>query len=154
MQISYRFLGQPDLKSIELPLDATVGQAKTAIASTDKLNEEDLVIIQNGEILEADTPIKPDSTLSCHLRGRRTPVGSSGPYEKPRFEGKYLTGGGIGGGQNDRFGQLQSVYNGLSPSEREAVERLVAKRPDSPFNVLEMYIACDKDEADARVAIM
>jgi hypothetical protein len=44
------------------------------------------------------------------------------------------------------------VYDGLSPIEKAAVERLVAVNPDAA-TVLQLYMACDKDEMQARALV-
>jgi hypothetical protein len=48
-----------------------------------------------------------------------------------------------------RYGEFQSVFDALTKSEKAAVERLVVAARD-PALALEMYIACEKNEAAAR----
>jgi hypothetical protein len=61
-------------------------------------------------------------------------------------------GGGYGGGGGARFGEFQSVYDGLSAAEKAAVDRLVARNPDGA-TVLQLFMACDKNEDQARQLI-
>jgi hypothetical protein len=60
-------------------------------------------------------------------------------------------GGGGGGGGFDagKYGQLQSVYDGLSAAEKAAVDRL-SERAGDPATAIQIFVACDKDEASAR----
>jgi translation initiation factor IF-2 len=68
--------------------------------------------------------------------------------------GGYAGGGGGygGGGGAGRFGEFQTVYDGLSAAERAAVDRLVARNPDAQ-TVLQLFMACDKNEEQARQLI-
>jgi hypothetical protein len=49
----------------------------------------------------------------------------------------------------DRYREFQSVFDALSKSEKVAVERLVTVFGEADL-ALEMYIACDKNEAAAQ----
>ena len=47
-----------------------------------------------------------------------------------------------------RYGEVQSRYDSLDPEEKAAVDRLCTVHPD-PVRVLQVYIACEKDEEQA-----
>ena len=48
-----------------------------------------------------------------------------------------------------RFGPLQSYYDSLAPEEKAAVDRL-CQIDIPPLTVIQVYVACDKDEEQAR----
>lgn len=74
------------------------------------------------------------------------------------YAGGYGGGGGGGAGQygggggGARFGELQSVYDGLSPTEKATVDRLLQVNPDGGM-VIQLYMACDKNEEQTRALL-
>jgi hypothetical protein len=94
------------------------------------------------------TNYNPDMAAVMLLEGGASAPGGGGGGAAPAG-GAYAGGGGGGAGGSLHFGPLQSAYDELSEDEKSAVRRLCGAGAN-PTDVLQFYMACDKNEEMTR----